>query len=140
MTVEKVRSVLRDLIDAGYFAGRTEDVRALPAALAAAEAALTRTAPTAPGDEGWRPMSEEPTDRPIVARMQIDGGAWWYAMVKAWHYEDGEGSRFGDRGYRLLHYNGETIMSRFYGPFHSWCEPTADLVVAAPPLLAPEAI
>ena len=45
---EEVGRVLRDLIDAGYFAGRTEDVRALPAALEAAEAALACTASTAP--------------------------------------------------------------------------------------------
>jgi hypothetical protein len=72
-------------------------------------------------------MSEEPIGRPITARMRLDDGSWWYARVRVWRHEDGEGGRFGDHGYELLHYNGDVTVGRFYGPFHSWCEIDATL-------------
>lgn len=115
---DRVRNVADDIAD--EIAAIDSRALAAPAGgLAGVEAAQV-----------WRPMSEEPIGRPITARMRLGDGSWWYARVRVWRHEDGDGGRFGDHGYELLHYNGDVTMGRFYGPFDSWCEVNAVLDAA----------
>lgn len=63
--------------------------------------------------DDWKPAKTAPEGVPVLIRSKR---ANWYATAKlVRHCDDGDGGRFPDTDWTILHYNGETLFRGFYG-------------------------